>query len=291
MFSIVIPLYNKENFIENTLNTVINQTYENYEILVVDDGSIDNSIDVVKNIEDKRIKLLRQENRGVSSARNYGISQAKHDFIAFLDADDTWHPSYLETMKSKIDAMHTCVAYCAHFNVIDGDTVLKPKLKHKNDLVIESYFTESIHRTLIWTSTCIVRRDILNQLNGFDEDLSHAEDIHLWIRISLMGNIYFTPYVGGYYQREDSDSLSRTKNIRFERHLLSKLHQIESKYHLTSNRAWGKYKSNFIVNRASSFLSGYPDKVSALLKEVSVSDLTLKHLIKFFYIKAVLIIR
>ena len=95
-FSIVIPLYNKEKAIVATLQSVLAQTYTDYEIIVVDDGSKDNSLKVAKSVNDSRINVIHKENGGVSSARNRGIREAKGDYIALLDGDDLWKPTFLE---------------------------------------------------------------------------------------------------------------------------------------------------------------------------------------------------
>ena len=97
LFSIIIPVYNKGNHIQNTINSVLNQTNQDFEIIVVNDGSTDHSLDVIKSINDKRIKLFTLENKGVSHARNFGLTKASSEFIAFLDADDYWLPNHLET--------------------------------------------------------------------------------------------------------------------------------------------------------------------------------------------------
>ena len=96
LFSVIIPLYNKQDYITRTINSVLNQTYQNFEIIVVDDGSTDKSLSVVKTIKDKRIKVFSQKNLGVSNARNKGIKQSKGNYIAFLDADDEFLPRYLD---------------------------------------------------------------------------------------------------------------------------------------------------------------------------------------------------
>lgn len=90
MISVVIPLYNKDKQIAKTLYSVLKQTYPNFEVIVVNDGSTDNSLSEVSKISDSRIRLICQENKGVSAARNRGIQEAKSDYIAFLDADDEW---------------------------------------------------------------------------------------------------------------------------------------------------------------------------------------------------------
>jgi len=90
MFSVVIPLYNKERSVKNTIESVLNQTFQDFEVIVVNDGSTDNSLEVVKSFNDERIRIINQKNSGVSSARNRGIKEAKYEWIAFLDADDLW---------------------------------------------------------------------------------------------------------------------------------------------------------------------------------------------------------
>ena len=98
-FSVVIPLYNKEEFVAQTLKSVVGQTYQNFEVVIVNDYSNDNSLDVVKAIDDHRIKIIEHsENKGLSASRNTGISAATHTHIAFLDADDYWDSTFLETI-------------------------------------------------------------------------------------------------------------------------------------------------------------------------------------------------
>ena len=99
-FSIIIPLYNKEKDIKKTLKSVLNQSFEDFEIIIINDGSTDNSEEIVKSIIDKRIFLYTKNNEGVSIARNYGVEKATSGFIAFLDADDYWHPNHLENLHT-----------------------------------------------------------------------------------------------------------------------------------------------------------------------------------------------
>ena len=106
MISVVIPLYNKEQSIAATIQSVLAQTYTDYEIIVVDDGSTDNSLKVVQErvseLENERVRIIHQENAGVSAARNKGILESKGKYIAFLDADDLWAPNYLATLAALI---------------------------------------------------------------------------------------------------------------------------------------------------------------------------------------------
>lgn len=103
MISVVIPLYNKAHTIVNTLNTVFAQTYQDFEVVIVNDGSTDNSVEVVQqHFNDKRIRIIHQKNAGVSVARNRGVDESKGDYIAFLDGDDEWHPDYLSIINDTI---------------------------------------------------------------------------------------------------------------------------------------------------------------------------------------------
>ncbi len=103
MISVVIPLYNKAHTIVNTLNTVVNQTYKDFEVIIVNDGSTDNGVEVIQhNFTDSRIRIINQKNAGVSAARNKGIKEAKGNYISFLDADDEWMPNYLENINLAI---------------------------------------------------------------------------------------------------------------------------------------------------------------------------------------------
>ena len=105
MFSIVIPLYNKAHTIERTLSTVLNQSFKEFEVVIVNDGSTDNSEEVIRNFtSDSRIKIINQENQGVSAARNKGVSLSSFEYVAFLDGDDEWLPDYLLKMKEVADA-------------------------------------------------------------------------------------------------------------------------------------------------------------------------------------------
>ena len=102
-YSVVIPLYNKEHYIEKTISSVLNQTFQDFEIIVIDDGSKDKSLSKARKLEKRseKIRVIEQENQGVSVARNTGVEYAKGDYIAFLDADDEWRDNYLETMEGK----------------------------------------------------------------------------------------------------------------------------------------------------------------------------------------------
>ncbi|MDP4270339.1 MAG: glycosyltransferase family A protein, partial [Bacteroidota bacterium] len=111
LFSVIIPLYQKGPFIARAIESVLCQTYKEFELIVIDDGSTDNGANIVEQITDHRLTLIRQENRGVSAARNKGISLAKGDYIGLLDADDKWEADFLMEMKRLIETYPGCGWY------------------------------------------------------------------------------------------------------------------------------------------------------------------------------------
>src|SRR5690606_5467803 len=115
LFSIVIPLYNKEKHIAETLASVLGQSFADFEVIVVNDGSTDGSLSAVNAFNDPRLFVHTKENGGVSDARNYGIAKAKGDFIALLDADDTWEPTFLQEMKCLMEKYPDCDLYASAF--------------------------------------------------------------------------------------------------------------------------------------------------------------------------------
>src|SRR5690625_5076160 len=112
MFSVVIPLYNKELSIRNTLQSVLDQTFTDFEIVIVNDGSTDSSAAIVEEFTDPRIRLIHQENQGVSAARNKGIEEAKYDWIVFLDGDDLWENNHLEEFVKMIKLFPEDRVFC-----------------------------------------------------------------------------------------------------------------------------------------------------------------------------------
>ena len=116
LISIIIPLYNKERFIENTLNSVLRQTFMDYEVIIIDDGSNDDSGSIVSNFDDKRITVYSNSNNGVSHARNFGISKSSSDLIALLDGDDIWEQNHLENLYSLYENFPKCGLYAAAYN-------------------------------------------------------------------------------------------------------------------------------------------------------------------------------
>jgi len=179
-FSIIIPTYNRAGFLTETVNSVVNQTYTDWECIIVDDGSADNTKDIVENMPDKRIKYFRKENEERSVARNFGIDHAKGEFICFLDSDDYYKENHLEVLFDKINQADNKKAlfYTGMERNAEGKTEPLPmhnpqKFKHPTEFILKHF--------LFINSVC-VHRDILNKYR-FPEKFYIWEDTHLWLRV------------------------------------------------------------------------------------------------------------
>ena len=200
MISVVIPLYNKEKQIGNTLRSVLNQTFQDFEIVVVNDGSTDNSAAEVERFHDQRIRLVHQANAGVSAARNRGIEESIYDLIAFLDADDEWKPSYLETQYSLYKKYPECSVFACNYEFRDADGNVRPTIIRKlpfqeTDGILSNYFeVASCSHPPLWTSAIVAKKSALMYVGGFPVGIKSGEDLLTWARLATNNRIAYNKY-------------------------------------------------------------------------------------------------
>lgn len=219
MFSVIIPLYNKELTIKNTIVSVLEQTYQNFEIIVIDDGSTDSSAKLVQEFRDYRIKLVQQKNQGVSAARNLGIQEAKYDWIALLDGDDLWKPNHLEEIIKMMKKFPDEKVYVTSFKYSDNRRI--SKYPRNNPIFkIENYFKVVLVETLMWTSTVVIHKSCFNKLGGFNIHLSRGEDLDMWRRLAKKYIIIKSINETAIYNLVDGNSLTKTKS-KLENSILS----------------------------------------------------------------------
>ena len=194
--SVVIPLYNKERFIKKTLNSVFNQTFLDYEIIIVDDGSTDNSASIVNAINDKRITVFSNQNKGVSHARNFGISKSNSALIAMLDGDDIWEPNHLGNLYNLYEKFPDCGLYCtAYYKQYFNGRKIKATyngVAEDHFGILEDYFSASIKDGIAWTSAVLIPMKTFRKVGVFDEDMRSGQDTDLWIRIALKDSVAFS---------------------------------------------------------------------------------------------------
>ncbi|GAB1857518.1 glycosyltransferase family 2 protein [Flavobacteriaceae bacterium MHTCC 0001] len=215
-FSVIVPLYNKENYIKNTIGNVLNQTFKNFEIIVVNDGSTDRSLDVISRIEDKRIKIINQENKGVSVARNKGIVSANAQYIVFLDADDLWFTNHLEELKLLVNDFPNCGMYCSRYKTkISHEKIINNSFSYSIQDnfrgIVPNFFEASLVNRVAFTSALMIPKKIFKECGMFDINLSNGEDWDLWVRIALHYKVAITSQVTAIYRFEISNSLSKIK--------------------------------------------------------------------------------
>ena len=198
MISIVIPLYNKEAHIRQTLQSVLEQTFREFEIIIVNDGSTDNSINEINKIEDERIRIIHQENQGVSPARNRGIKEARHEYIAFLDADDEWVPEYLDTMVKLIDEFPACSIFGAAYEIKGKNgkkiNAIINNLPFEGDTgMIDNYFeVASCSHPPLFPSNVIVRTKAFEVANDFPSNVKSGEDLLTLAGLAIHFKIAYT---------------------------------------------------------------------------------------------------
>lgn len=250
MFSIIIPLYNKAPYIRKCMQTIFAQTFTDYEVIVVNDGSTDDSLEQLGalsfDLSEKKpelfekIRIVEQENQGVSTARNNGVKLARYDYIAFLDADDWWEPSYLEEMKGLIERYPKGGLYSSsYYKVLRGRNI--PAVMGVEEGFAEGaidYF-DVYARTMyqpVWTGAAVIRKGIFDAFGGFNPRLKMGEDFDLWYRVALQYPVVLLHKPLAYYN-QDVEQASRA--------IGSKLYQPEEHF-LFSNYSAVKNNPGFV---------------------------------------------
>lgn len=220
MISVVIPLYNKEKQIRKTLESVFAQTYTDYEVVIVNDGSTDDSVKVVEEIIKEaegsrqravgnrqeaagshpsgKIRLIHQENAGVSAARNKGIAEARGEYIALLDGDDEWKPEYLATQADMIKRYPECQVFATNYELKDQNNnitypIIKKIFLSETDGIFENYFESAcISAPPIWTSAVVFTKKAFDSVGGFPVGIPLGEDLITWTKLACRYKIAYS---------------------------------------------------------------------------------------------------
>ena len=234
MFSIIIPLYNKSAYIEKAVKSVLAQTFAHFELIIVNDGSTDESVNIVQQFTDLRIRIINQPNSGVSSARNKGINKASYDYIAFLDADDWWDKNFLEEMNNLIAEVPEAGLYgCNYIHVKNKQNrPSKVGLSEGFKFGYINYFNtySSTFAVPFNCSFVIIKKQILLKNKGFNPNLKFGEDFDLWVRIALNDKIaYLNKPLA--YSNQDVDSNNRALGSKLwkpENHFIFNLDYLQA---------------------------------------------------------------
>lgn len=198
MISVVIPLYNKEKQIASTLQSVLNQSFQDFEVVIVDDGSTDGSVDVVKRFSDPRIRVIKQKNAGVSVARNRGIEEANGEYVALLDGDDEWLPVYLETQIALAAKYPQCDVFATNYkfrnqNGQETPTIIRNLPFKSEDGVLSNYFqVASTSHPPICSISIMARKEAFLAIGGFPAGIKSGEDLLTWARLACKYKIAYS---------------------------------------------------------------------------------------------------
>jgi glycosyltransferase involved in cell wall biosynthesis len=212
LISVVIPTYNRSDYLIEALNSVINQTYKNIEIIIVDDGSKDNTKEVVNNYielhKTRNIRYYYKENGGVATARNFGIHQSNGILIAFLDSDDLLKKEKLSKQVKLFDNPKVGLVH-SHYSIMKefGEIITNKTIKQNK---LNGYMYNKMRiSNLVGTSTVIVKKECINTVGLFEGEYSPAEDYDLWLRISKEYEFGYLEESLAYYREFSSDNISR----------------------------------------------------------------------------------
>lgn len=238
--SVVIPLYNKRNAITRTIRSVLDQSVRDFELIVVDDGSTDDSHSVVSRMEDERIRLIHKENGGVSSARNAGIKASRYPYVALLDGDDYWAPTFLEEQLALIRDFPEAGIWGVNYAFVKGDSCYPCRQGMGDGFrgYVEGYFSSS-HNDLFCSSSVVVRKDVFETAGYFDERIASSEDLDMWYRIILRYPVVYCDKVLAYYNQNAENRVAYDTDVRFP---LSR----DIKYYID------KFQDDFKCNKAFS---------------------------------------
>ena len=235
--SIILPTYNRADTIKRSVTSIINQTFENWELLIVDDGSTDSTAESVNNL-DPRIKYHYQKNKGVYTARNNGLNLSRCNYITFMDSDDEWMPQKLTLQVEKFEKTSGKVGliYAFYDVIYDKTNTLVGKIDthHKGDV-----YEVCLSGNPIGASTVLIRKEVLQKVGYFDERFNGMQDWDLWLRISKHYHFDYVPkYVFKYYLHDNQLSCNLALRVQIWECFLAKFKDdfIQLKLSLTANK-------------------------------------------------------
>ena len=203
-FSVIIPLYNKALYVAKAVDSVLSQTFGDYELVIVDDGSKDSSVDVATKLIEGHLncRLIRQENCGVSMARNNGVAVSQGEYLCFLDADDWWELTFLEEMDKLVSEFPEAGIFGTNYTIVNekrhktrvASVGVSPDFE-KGFINYCQVYAKSMYMPL-WTGAVCVPRKVFDEVHGFPQGITLGEDFLLWIRIALKHKVAFQSRCG-----------------------------------------------------------------------------------------------
>lgn len=276
MISIVIPLFNKESYIGKTIKSVLLQTFPNFEVWVVDDGSTDNSLNVLGSFSDDRIQVLKQQHQGVSAARNNGLAKARFDWVAFLDADDWWDPHFLEALVAIVQLHPELKMVCSGRTRIfetNEERYENPLLPTEGHFGWVDYF-EVIARygaPPINASNALIKKKAIQAVGGFRVGQQTYEDHDLWMRLALQAPLGVFNKNLSYYRKIQGKKNPFSFNDFYN--YLQTIRQVYQQSDTKRKHFLERFSTKFIMFNGLKFGYGYDSKERKKLLNTSKSFL------------------
>ncbi len=201
-FSVVIAVFNKEKYIAETLKSVLAQTFSDFEVVILNDGSTDNSEAEIAKFDDPRIRYFSQPNQGAGAARNAAIAKARAEYIALLDADDHWYPFYLEEQYRLITGFPAQSVFATAAEIKRNGKVFKNQYSIKTfgkDATVVNYFEASQLDSVLHSSSTVLKKDVFENVGWYNPNIKSGEDTDLYVRIGLKYKVVFSPKVCATY--------------------------------------------------------------------------------------------
>ncbi len=227
--SILIPAYNRANYLSQAIHSALNQTYRALQVIVVDDGSTDNTAETVAAISDSRLVYIHQENRGVSAALNTGWRAASSELVAILGSDDVMHSQQIETLLPILERDHALGLVYARAQAMDANGNPLPQILGSSMKFSDNALTSLLYGDCVCGIACLCRRACIEQVGGFDESLIANEDWDLWIRMAEVTRFAFHDEILARY-RMHAASLTGGRSQHYRRVLLDRVRLIENYY-------------------------------------------------------------
>ncbi|GHE89417.1 glycosyltransferase family 2 protein [Thalassotalea profundi] len=255
LVSVVIPVYNGSEYLKNTIDSILAQDYQAFEIILVNDGSTDDSAELIESLSEKtnKIKLYNKENGGVAAARNYGIDRAKGDFIAFCDQDDLWLPEKLTKQMPLFQNNSVGLVYSgAIADYVELNKQDKPSFdtKYRGDV-----FDQLIQVNMFTCCTAIARKGLLQEIEAFDSDreLMGVDDWLAWLKLSLVCEFDYVPeHLATHVFHGDNYSSNEEKMHKAELVCLEKIEPMATKHNKVVD--WNEIKQNLHVRYANTYI-------------------------------------
>lgn len=226
--SVVIPTYNRARLVGEALQSVLSQPFDDMEVLVVDDGSTDDTAAVLVRFTDPRVRVIRQANQGISGARNTGVREARGQYIAMLDSDDRWRPNSLPRLVGALDAHPDAVLVYGRAQAMDADGFPIPQMKGTAEAFPGQTLRSILYGDFVPIITALIRRDALLQVGPFEPD-NLAEDWDMWVRLARLGRFVFLEEVLADF-RQHEGQFTQSDGERLQRLMASRVHILDKAF-------------------------------------------------------------